>query len=255
MKRLLLACLALLAALTATAAGSPSVGLSDARSFPLPNAVLAMHEPFWIEIAYASGTPLRIKARAYRDGRSVDEGQKMNASAVHPAGTGSALVWVAFYEPATIDEIRVTAYDASFNPIATHVVRAGLRWTHGGERRPTPGWVEALMAEERSLAAARPSGDFDEAPGYVWLLLTLAVLGGFPAYLYLQVRSLRRWRGGWRIAAAAPLLGMAPVVFVTVPAFLSGANLWPLGLVFASPPACLYLLALMAGRRFAARSA
>ena len=257
MPRLLLACLMLFLAFSAPARGegAPTVGFSDARSWPFLDDLLARDEPLWVQIDYQSDLPLRFKARAYRDGQSVDEGQKMNASAVHPAGHGSALVWVAFYKPATVDEIRITAYDADFRAVATRSLKARLRWAADGIHRPTPGWVDALRAEQDSRIAAAAQGAPDDAPALVGLLISLAIFAAFPAYLYLQVRSLKRWHGLWRMAAALPLLGMAPVLFYTVPAFLAGANLWPLGLIFAAPPALLYLLALLACRSYAGRVA
>ncbi|RST84305.1 hypothetical protein EJC49_21370 [Aquibium carbonis] len=257
MPRILFACLVLFLTMTATNAvmASPSVTFSDARTWPFLDATLARDEPLWIEIDYRSDVPLRFQARAYREGVPVDVGQKMNASAVHPAGNGSALVWVAFYKPAVVDEIRVTAYDAGFVPIETRSIRARLRWTDGGRRQPAPGWVDALRAEENRRIEAAMSSEPDEGFDVAGLLIALAIFGAFPGYLYLQVRSLSRWHGFWRLAAALPLLGMGPVIFYTVPAFLAGANLWPLGLIFAAPPACLYLLMLFACRSYVWRPA
>lgn len=257
MPRLAFACLALFFALAAVArAGdAPSVAFTDARSWPFLEARLARDEPLWVQVDYRSDVPLRFQARAYRDGHPVDEGQKMNASAVHPAGHGSALVWVAYYKPAVIDEIRVTAYDAAFRAIDTRSLPAKLRWAAEGERRPTPGWVDALRAEEDSRIAAAQRSAPDDAPALVGLLIALAIFAAFPGYLYLQLHSLRRWSGLWRAAAALPLLAMGPVIFYTVPAFLAGANLWPLALIFAAPPACLYLLALLACRHCVVRAA
>lgn len=257
MLRLLSACLTLFLALTtfARADGAPSVAFFDARSWPFLDARLARDEPLWVQVDYRSDVPLRFQARAYRDGRSVDEGQKMNASAVHPAGHGSALVWVAFHKPAVIDEIRITAYDAAFRAVDTRSLPASLRWSADGERRPTPGWVDALRAEEDARIAAAQRSAPDDAPALVGLLIALAIFAAFPGYLYLQLHSLKRWSGLWRAAAALPLLAMAPVIFHTVPAFVAGANLWPIALIFAAPPACLYLLALLACRHYVVRAA
>jgi len=74
----------------------------------------------------------------------------------------------------------------------------------------------------------------------------LAVAGYFVAQVYVLVR----WRGGWRIAAAVPLLLMIPVFGVTTSGFAHQSNLWPISLLFAAPVALLYLLILMAIRRF-----
>jgi hypothetical protein len=65
-----------------------------------------------------------------------------------------------------------------------------------------------------------------------------------PAYWVLQVRMARSSTGGWRIAALLPLIAMVPLVGFTAFAFATGANLWPLLLILASPVAVGYLVVL-----------
>jgi hypothetical protein len=79
-----------------------------------------------------------------------------------------------------------------------------------------------------------------------------ALLWAFPVYVALQWYLGRRWDGGWRIAAFLPLLVMAPLVIVALLAAVAQSNLWPVFVIFASPPAVLYLL-LLAGLRFILR--
>jgi hypothetical protein len=67
-------------------------------------------------------------------------------------------------------------------------------------------------------------------------LLWLAV----PAYVILQVLALAWSTGRARLVAGAPLIVMAPIFVLSVVGLLQGSNLWPLPLLFASPPAMLY---------------
>jgi hypothetical protein len=65
------------------------------------------------------------------------------------------------------------------------------------------------------------------------------------AYFLAQCYTLMAWRGGWRIASVVPLFGMVPVLVVTIQGYRQESNLWPILLVFAGPPALLYLVVLM----------
>jgi hypothetical protein len=71
----------------------------------------------------------------------------------------------------------------------------------------------------------------------IWLVLV-------PAYFFLQYFTVSRYRGGWRIAAVAPMVVMAPIVGHAILALLAGSNLWPLLLILVSPIAFLYLVVL-----------
>jgi hypothetical protein len=80
-----------------------------------------------------------------------------------------------------------------------------------------------------------------------------ALLWALPAYVALQWYTLQAWQGGWRIAALVPLLVMGPLLAIAILAAVAQSNLWPVLLIFASPPACLYLLVLAAIRFFRRR--
>jgi hypothetical protein len=75
-------------------------------------------------------------------------------------------------------------------------------------------------------------------------ILLDALFWGFPVYLVLQGYTAWTWEGGWRRAALAPLLVMVPLVAFAILAAAAQSNLFPLFVIFASPPAVLYLLAL-----------
>ena len=77
----------------------------------------------------------------------------------------------------------------------------------------------------------------------------LAILG----YLVLQPMMISWLPGRWRIAAFVPLIAMVPLLLHATYAFAVGSNLWPLGLIFFTPFATLYLLALAGARWLVAR--
>jgi hypothetical protein len=94
----------------------------------------------------------------------------------------------------------------------------------------------------------------ESAEGLVADLVGFGITAGVPLYFVLQAWLLWRLRGGWRGAAAIPLLPMAAVLAYTFYAFLDGSNLFPLVLIFTAPIAALYLLAIMALRRLRRQS-
>ena len=64
-----------------------------------------------------------------------------------------------------------------------------------------------------------------------------------PLYVVLQAVALARPES--RTAAAVPLVVMVPLFAYTGVALARGSNLWPLPLLFASPPAALLLAAVL----------
>lgn len=79
-------------------------------------------------------------------------------------------------------------------------------------------------------------------------LLALAVMFSLPGYGVLQWHAARNWRGGWRIAALAPLAIMAPLVIHAALAYMAQSNLWPLLVILTAPLAFGYLIALSGAR-------
>jgi hypothetical protein len=66
----------------------------------------------------------------------------------------------------------------------------------------------------------------------------------FPAYVIAQVVAIWRLRSGWRWASLVPVPPMIFVVAATIKFFIEQGNLWPLLLLFSSPVALLYVLAI-----------
>lgn len=214
--------------------------MSPSRDFTLPR-----YSTLYIEVSYHSALPVRFQARAFAQGQSVDAGQAMNPSIVHPAGDGSALVWVSFREPASIDQVRVTAYDEQWHPLATLPITQSIRWLpqSAKHRQQRPDWVQALVdADEqidREYRQAHPP-----APDPVGDFLATLVFVSVPGYLLLQGASLLTQHGRWRLASLVPLLIMVPAAVYAIFALSAGSNLWPLVFIFASPIGFLYLVGL-----------
>ncbi|TDQ82351.1 hypothetical protein A8950_2174 [Dongia mobilis] len=66
------------------------------------------------------------------------------------------------------------------------------------------------------------------------------------AYLWLQIRALRRFRRGWHRLACVPAAAMAITLLIGIVGGLQGANLAPLWFFLTLPVALLFLLALYA---------
>lgn len=77
--------------------------------------------------------------------------------------------------------------------------------------------------------------------------LPLWLIGG----IVLQVKALRRFGGGWRVAAWIPALAMGAAVAVAVLGSLAGSNLAPIWIVFALPFCLAWLVVLWLARALA----
>jgi len=89
--------------------------------------------------------------------------------------------------------------------------------------------------------------DYSVLLGYLLMYVPL------PAYVVLQLYAGVRCKGRRRVAALIPLLVMIPVVCLTVILFRQDSNLWPIFLIFCSPMAALYLVAVVFQDRAARR--
>ena len=87
----------------------------------------------------------------------------------------------------------------------------------------------------------------------VFMLLIAALVIGF---VVATSYALRRWRGGWRLVAALPLLGVLAVVVtigVDVSADPTAHNLWPFEVLVAAGVASAALGAIQLMRFIAQR--
>jgi hypothetical protein len=74
-----------------------------------------------------------------------------------------------------------------------------------------------------------------------WLTAELVALAG-PAYFFLQLLMVARYRGRWRLLALVPLILMLPLAVHAGLAYAAGSSAWPAFLLLASPIAFGYLL-------------
>ena len=77
-------------------------------------------------------------------------------------------------------------------------------------------------------------------------VLAEAVFLAVPAYFVLQPLAAIRLKGGWKVAALAPLLLAIPAALWSLYALSQGSNVWPLVFIFFTPLGTLYLAALFA---------
>jgi hypothetical protein len=226
---------------------------------PAGNPVtLGKNQTFYVHIGYTTDEPVSIWARPYFQGREVKAGS--NPSRSH-TGSGETLGWFFFMEPGEqVDEVRITAGDGT-RLIATHRVRIT------GSDRPAastsePDWLVTLSAQEERLQRE----DFEKrantrlTAGETLLFggFTLAVgalgIGGVAAPLW----AIRRWRGGWRVAAAVPAVMMGFVVLRIIFDTAGDAtshNLWPFEILQVGVLSLVVIGVLLAARKFSGAEA
>jgi len=240
---------AFLAVFALSDAAAEPVSISVAQSSAAPGASLPRWGAIYLDIAYSADQPVRIQAQGF-NGNASPKGQAMNASVAYPAGDGHALAWISFSEPAEIDRIRITLYDTNFKPLAATDEPFQARWSAepAATKAPQPKWVVSLRQEEDRIAAEYTAAHPPQ-PDFAGTLLFILMYLSVPAYFVAQAYCAVRFSGGWRVAALAPLILMAPVLAFTVFAGAAGSNLWPLYLLFAAPFGTLYFIGLFAVRR------
>jgi hypothetical protein len=204
-------------------------------------ASLGQTQPFSLRVGYASSEPVVISARPSFDGRTVPA---MNGGEPHRGpGQGEVLMWFAYHEAQQIDAITVTARTASGKIIAEATSAVALTWTGQPTPWPAPAaWVQQLRAESEREAKARNQAMMNSPLMQIVDAFAMVVMWTVPGYFVLQGWLLWSLSGGWRRAAAAPLLPMGAVLVYTVYAFLDGSNIFPLVLIFTAPMAFLYLV-------------
>lgn len=226
------------------AASAEPMTLSVGDAWPALNAAMPPGAPLYIPVGYRSASPLRMQASAYAGGKPLEQDEMMNAAPLHPAGSGTALVWVGYRSSAAIDEVRITVYDSAWKVLKVIALPSSARWTAaaapGAEK---PAALQALIAAESRLSSAAASSA-GSSSGMVGTVLGLAMMAGLPLYVAAQIGAPILLRGRWRMAALMPLLAVVPAAVHAVLAFMAGSDLWPLVILFTAPLAFLYLCGL-----------
>jgi hypothetical protein len=217
---------------------------SAVDSDPSFSATLGAGSPLYIKIAYRSERPVRFRAEGYRGDQKVEDGAMYNPAPIYAAGSGEALVWIAYRKPTALDAILVTAVDDNWKRLSTVSVPVKTTWSAEPARgAPRTSWATRMSAAQQE-AAVTPSKNDVSSPQFDFL--GLAILLCVPGYFVLQAALPLRLRGGWRKAALVPLVGAIPALLHAMTALAAGSNIWPVVFILFSLLACLYLSGLLA---------
>lgn len=230
------------------------------ETWPVGDAVtLGKGQNFYLHLGYASDQPVRIWARPYFQGKPASAGS--NSSRTYPAGSGEALGWFFLFDPGTqVDEVRIRAGDGSYNRtpvVATYPVSI-VGGDEPAQGTPQPAWVANLStvdeaasraAYEKRMNTPPSAGDVALFSGFMLAMIAFGLLSfAWPAW------GLWRWRDGWRIAAAAPILVMGFVVLriaIDTARDPTSHNLWPFEVVMWGVLGCGWMMALALARKLA----
>jgi hypothetical protein len=236
------------ALLTLLPAWASAASVRIVATDPVSPATLGHWGRFDLRVEYATERAMRVRADAFLGDERVTS-ITSGAPRCEP-GQGEALFWIAFTEPRRVDRIVVRLEDEiTHAALAETALPVDLVWTSDKrDAGPRPEWVKRLQDEQDRRIAAQGVATDGLLAGLGSVIVFAAgwmIIG----YFILQPFAILRTRGGWRWAAAAPLVPMGAVVLYTIFAFLAGSNLFPLFLVFLAPPAFLYLLAVWIAAR------
>jgi len=226
------------------------VTVSVVATDPASPATLGKWEQFYLRIGYNSDRVIRVRAYPMFQGKEVPG--MTSGSYLYQAGSGEAFYWFAFTDARHVDSVTVAAEDAATGKrIAETMMPVELTWTEQppAESRVRADWV-GHMLEEQNRRAKEEYQAYMGRPGRIGEdLIGMAVVWCLPAYLVLQLVLLIRYQGGWKWAAAVPLLLMIPLFIHALYAYSKESNLWPLLLIFGGPPALIYLIVLIFVRK------
>lgn len=226
--------------------------VSVLETFPSgDDVVLGGNQSFYLRLEYRTDTSVRIWVQPYFRGKPADAGS--NPSQTY-TGTGEAFGWFFLMRPGDeVDEVRIKAGDGSLE--RTPVVATLRVHVVGGDapaQAREPDWVtekksQVAEAERRDYQARMNTpltgGDMALVGGF---MLAVAVVG--LGVIVLPVWALRRWRGGWRLAALAPTAAIAFVALrlvIDVSRDPTSHNLWPFEILMTGVP-CLVVLVVLA---------
>jgi hypothetical protein len=207
------------------------------NTHPSSTAHLATNETFYVRISFTTEEPLSLWARPFRNG--VEVTTAMSNPSLRHEGSGEALGWFALTEPGDVDEVRIRAGGGKpYREWELASMPVQLEWTRGGRARPLPEWVRELQAietarmnEDAKRRANEPtsSGDVAIFSGFMLFMLALGIGG-----VIVPVWAARKWQGGWRIAALAPVAVLGFVILrivIDTARDPTSHNLWPFEII------------------------
>jgi hypothetical protein len=151
---------------------------------------LPADEPMYARLSYQSEIPLRFELTGWADGKRLKPSYAEPAT-LYPAGSGNAVIRVAFNDGTAIDEVRIVLLDESSRALYSIHMPVEVRWSVAQERRPSPAeWVSnptILQPEPIAVSEAGPPHikilEFDPPPGEAMLS------PGEPMYIRLTYQS------------------------------------------------------------------
>lgn len=248
--------LALIAALAFATPLRADTQVSIGDLEPADRSVLAPGASVYVLMNYETDAPVRLWARPYANGAEV---QKVlsNASPEY-TGSGEALGWFALPGTGIVDEIRIKA--GGGDPYREWLVTSlpvRLEWNTEGQTIGNPAaWVDELSREQTAQITAqakqRASKSGGAMDGLIFAGFLVLVGGLLIGGIALPLRSAMRWRGGWRIAALAPLGLMGFVILrIVIDTAIdpTSHNLWPFEILMFGAVALVIVVALKIARR------
>jgi hypothetical protein len=224
---------------------------------PGDSVTLGRNQNFYLRLAYDTDKPVGIWVTPYFQGKRVNAGSSPSQTY---SGSGETFGWFFFMRPGdAVDEIRVTAGDGSLanTPVVAtwtgHVV--GSSEAADPQVQP-PAWIaemsaRAKAAQDEAYRARmnKPVGAGDMAlfSGFMLSMLALG-LSGF----VVPIWGMRRWRGGWRIAAVVPAAIMTFVVLRIIVGVMrdpTSHNLWPFEILQAGAFSVVVMAVLWVARK------
>lgn len=250
MKKILWVLLPWLAILATTAHARHEVEVLE--TYPPGDRVeLGPGQEFHLRIAYSTDPFARIFARPYLDGRRVYANTSPS-----PAyrGKGETTAWFSFTDADdSADEIRIFVGNSSGLKKPALVYQVSIVGSDtAGAAPPAPVWV-ATLKDSVEAATGGPQQPMTRGDKVGLNAFMIAVFGLALFGLVAPIWCFRRWQGGWRIAAAIPMVGMGLfVAFLLLTAVFNPGSLGllPFVVLMAAVPCSIAIVVLFLVRKF-----
>ena len=194
---------------------------------------------FFARVKYETDREIHIWGRAKSAERTPG---KSHPSPVYGPGNGEALVWFTLDVQGKVEVMRIQAVPRGRQAaVAELEFPVALRWEDGAPELPRAPWVQPMATELQQ----RVQEHVLSSAGTGWDVLATLAIACTPAYLLAQGFAFWRMRGRYGRAFWIPVWAMALVYLVALLGLLTGSNLAPIWVVFASPLALIYVIVLL----------